>query len=75
MYIFVFFRMAENYGFEQPLDAKFGTKAIHVGQDPEQWRSNIVIPPIHMGTTFKQEQPAVHKVSFTLKPKGGNLSH
>jgi cystathionine gamma-lyase len=40
----------------------FATKAIHVGQEPEQWNSNAVIPPITLSTTFKQEAPAKHKV-------------
>lgn len=40
----------------------FATKALHVGQDPEQWTSNAVIPPIVMSTTFKQEAPGKHKV-------------
>jgi len=39
----------------------FATKAIHVGQEPEQWNSNAVIPPITLSTTFKQEAPAKHK--------------
>jgi len=40
----------------------FATKAIHVGQEPEQWNSNAVVPPITLSTTFKQEAPAMHKV-------------
>jgi len=39
----------------------FATKAIHVGQEPEQWNSNAVVPPITLSTTFKQEAPAMHK--------------
>lgn len=31
----------------------FGTQAIHVGQDPEQWNSLAVVPPISMSSTFK----------------------
>jgi cystathionine beta-lyase/cystathionine gamma-synthase len=44
----------------------FATKAIHVGQEPEQWNSNAVVPPITLSTTFKQEAPAKHKVSTTV---------
>jgi cystathionine beta-lyase/cystathionine gamma-synthase len=44
----------------------FATKAIHVGQEPEQWNSSAVIPPITLSTTFKQEAPAKHKVSTTV---------
>lgn len=38
----------------------FATKAIHVAQDPEQWKSMAVVPPISMSTTFKQHGPAQH---------------
>lgn len=38
----------------------FATKAIHVGQDAEQWKSRAVVPPISMSTTFKQFGPAQH---------------
>ena len=36
----------------------FATSALHVGQEPEQWNSRAVIPPISMSTTFKQFEPA-----------------
>lgn len=35
----------------------FATDAIHVGQEPEQWKSMMVVPPITMSTTFKQLVP------------------
>ena len=35
----------------------FATSALHVGQEPEQWKSRAVIPPISMSTTFKQFEP------------------
>ncbi|VDN90526.1 unnamed protein product [Brugia pahangi] len=35
----------------------FGTSAIHVGQEPEQWDTNQIIPPISLSTTFKQPEP------------------
>jgi cystathionine gamma-lyase len=44
----------------------FATKAIHVGQEPEKWKSGAVVPPITMSTTFKQEAPAKHKVSAAI---------
>ncbi|GLV32850.1 Cystathionine gamma-lyase [Carabus blaptoides fortunei] len=53
--------MGEENGF-QPLPVGFMTKAIHVGQDPEQWNSLSVIPPITMSTTFKQHGPAEFKL-------------
>jgi len=39
-------------------DQKFATKALHAGQEPEQWNSQAVIPPISLSTTFKQQGPA-----------------
>ena len=42
----------------------FGTLAIHAGQEPEQWNSRAVVPPISMATTFKQDAPGEHRVSF-----------
>ena len=35
----------------------FATQAIHAGQDPEQWKSLAVVPPISLSTTFKQHVP------------------
>jgi len=39
-------------------DKSFATKALHAGQEPEQWNSMAVIPPISLSTTFKQDGPA-----------------
>lgn len=41
----------------------FATRAIHVGQDPEQWSHKSVIPPLVTSTTFKQPAPAEPIVS------------
>ncbi|XP_061096345.1 cystathionine gamma-lyase-like [Conger conger] len=38
----------------------FATDAIHVGQEPEQWKSMAVVPPISLSTTFKQHGPGQH---------------
>ncbi|XP_038601870.1 cystathionine gamma-lyase [Tachyglossus aculeatus] len=38
----------------------FATEAIHAGQAPEQWRSQAVVPPICLATTFKQLAPGQH---------------
>lgn len=54
--------MENNDGFQNP-PVGFMTRAIHVGQDPEQWTSLAVIPPISMSTTFKQFGPADCKVN------------
>lgn len=40
--------------------AHFSTQAIHVGQEPEQWESRAVVPPISLATTFKQDGPGEH---------------
>lgn len=42
-------------------DKGFETRAIQAGQDPDQWSSGIVVPPIHTGTTFKQDGPGLHR--------------
>ena len=44
----------ENANSFRENDPHFATKATHVGQDPEQWNSMAVIPPITLATTFKQ---------------------
>ncbi|CAG8751484.1 22439_t:CDS:2, partial [Dentiscutata erythropus] len=38
----------------------FGTRAIHVGQDPDPY-TGAVIPPISLSTTFKQSSIGAHK--------------
>jgi cystathionine gamma-lyase len=38
----------------------FATKALHAGQEPEQWKSMAVVPPISLSTTFKQVEPGKH---------------
>merc|ERR1711931_32709 len=42
-------------------DQHFATKALHSGQEPEQWNSMAVVPPISLSTTFKQDAPADFK--------------
>lgn len=42
----------------------FATKAIHVGQDPDQWSHLSVVPPLVVSTTFKQHKPAQPKVNI-----------
>ncbi|KAK2107172.1 hypothetical protein P7K49_016686 [Saguinus oedipus] len=50
---------ASSHGF-LPHFQHFATQAIHVGQEPEQWTSRAVVPPISLSTTFKQEAPGQH---------------
>lgn len=38
----------------------FATDVIHVGQEPEQWKSMAIVPPISLSTTFKQHAPGNH---------------
>ena len=51
--------MNEELGFRKQVKG-FATKAIHCGQDPDQWKSRAVVPPISLSTTFKQFAPAQH---------------
>ncbi|XP_030311509.1 cystathionine gamma-lyase isoform X2 [Calypte anna] len=46
-------------GFLPPFP-HFATQAIHAGQEPEQWRSAAMVPPISLSTTFKQQGPGQH---------------
>ncbi|GAB6028914.1 hypothetical protein CHUAL_004713 [Chamberlinius hualienensis] len=46
--------MAFNGFSGNPIDPHFATNAIHVGQEPEQWNSMAVVPPISLSSTFKQ---------------------
>lgn len=52
----------------QIIDSHFGTKAIHRGQNPNQWTFKDVVPPISLTTTYKQYGPNNHAVSayFTI---------
>lgn len=42
-----------NVNRQLPSPSGFSTKAVHAGQDPEQWDSLCLIPPLVMSTTFK----------------------
>jgi len=42
----------------------FATDALHEGQDPEKWKSRMVVPPITLSTTFKQLQPGVGEYEY-----------
>lgn len=48
-------------GFKEQ-DPSFATRAIHVGQEPEQYSSMAVVTPISLATTFKQDAPAQPKM-------------
>jgi len=43
----------------------FGTRAIHIGQDPDPY-TGAVIPPISLSTTFKQSSIGARKVHIRL---------
>uniref|UniRef100_A0A8C3TR94 Cystathionine gamma-lyase n=1 Tax=Catharus ustulatus TaxID=91951 RepID=A0A8C3TR94_CATUS len=51
-------------GFLPPFK-HFATNAIHAGQEPEQWRSGAVVPPISLSTTFKQRAPGEHGYEYS----------
>ena len=55
-------------GFEgyRKQDPSFATRAIHHGQEPEQYESMAVVPPISMSTTFKQDGPAQFRVFIVI---------
>lgn len=36
-----------------PKMKEFATKAIHTGQEPENWKSMCLVPPLVMSTVFK----------------------
>jgi cystathionine gamma-lyase len=40
------------------LNRNLATLAIHAGQEPSQWHSHALIPPISLSTTFAQSAPA-----------------
>lgn len=44
----------------------FATKAIHAGQNPDQWDHLAVVPPLVTSTTFKRFVPAEPVVSTQL---------
>ena len=44
-------------------EKRFETRSIHAGQNPNQWSSRAVVPPISMSTTFAQFAPGQHAVS------------
>ena len=49
-----------NFSDMRPRDPHFATKAIHSGQDPEQWACKAVTPLVCLSTTYKQEEPGRH---------------
>ena len=49
-----------NPGLKKRVDG-FGTRAIHVGSEPNP-ETGAVIPPISLSTTYKQNAIGVHKV-------------
>uniref|UniRef100_A0A8C9TVZ1 Cystathionine gamma-lyase n=1 Tax=Scleropages formosus TaxID=113540 RepID=A0A8C9TVZ1_SCLFO len=51
-------------GFQREFKS-FATDAIHVGQEPEQWNSMAVVPPISLSTTFKQFGPGNHGFEYS----------
>lgn len=43
----------------------FATNLLHVGQDPDQWNSKAVVPPISLSTTFKQDTPGEYQYDYS----------
>lgn len=50
---------------------RFATDAIHAGQDPNQWKSKMVVPPITPSSTFAQPSPGVCPEGYDYS-RGGN---
>ncbi|XP_065674425.1 cystathionine gamma-lyase isoform X2 [Hydra vulgaris] len=50
----------EGNNCQVPPFSHFATKLLHEGQEPEQWESRAIIPPISLSTTFKQDSPGIH---------------
>lgn len=46
---------AELSAFKVPKAKSFRTRAIHVAQEPEQWKSRATVPPIHTSSTYQLE--------------------
>lgn len=54
----------------------FGTRAVHAGQDPEQWEMNQMVPPISISTICKHVapgKPKVHSYTRTGNPTRDSL--
>ena len=49
-------------GKKQQHEDGFGTRAIHVGSEPNS-ETGAVIPPISLSTTYKQDGVGIHKVN------------
>ena len=49
-------------GVAKPRLDGFGTRAIHVGSEPNR-ETGAVIPPISLATTYKQDSVGNHRVS------------
>lgn len=49
----------------KPRHDGFGTRAIHVGSEPNL-ETGAVIPPISLSTTYKQDGVGIHKVRIRI---------
>lgn len=59
-------------GFQPPFP-HFATIAIHYAQEPEQWNSRAVVPPITLTASFKQEDLGKDKQEDLCKNKREDL--
>lgn len=51
--MFRFLDVDEDVGRFKPIKKGFASQAIHAGQDPEQWSSKAMVPPVHMSVAYK----------------------
>jgi cystathionine gamma-lyase len=60
-------------GIKKPHLDGFGTRAIHVGSEPDE-ETGAVIPAISLSTTYKQSGVGVHKVSPSFEFQSGRIT-
>lgn len=51
--VFRFLDVDEDIKRFRPIKKGFASMAIHAGQDPEQWNSKAMVPPVHMSVAYK----------------------
>lgn len=51
--LFRFLDVDEDMRRFRPIKKGFASMAIHSGQNPEQWASKALVPPIHMSVAYK----------------------
>jgi len=55
----------ELHCFQKQVPTNFSTRLIHVGQEPEQWKTRSVVPPIHTSCTYQLENQEDYRYLYT----------